>query len=419
MKTYPLILFLAALTLCACDDFGTATVTYTKGTAIYGDLEALRQTPLLGGAREITDAGKIYLGGDVLLIGEEGEGIHVVDNTDPENPVPRSFLTIPGNREFFVDGSTLYAESLYDMLKIDISNLSAPSLVAREENAFSTEFTNSQGEALIGFELGVVTETLDKDSDIYDQVWNSSGPTYFDYEQNLIPPSAVPASFAGNSNRAIGSVNRVVSHEDHVYVVGKTKLSVFDATSGLDLVFQQDIGWNMETVYPMGARIFIGSQNSVEIYNVSNPSSPTYESSFWHATSCDPVFPVDEETAYVTLRTGDFAECPGDVNALIVLDISTMTTAQQVQEIEMESPYGLTMIGDFLYVGEGENGLKIFDASDRRSLRMEEWQRNMQAYDVLAHPTRPDLLMIAGPEGLSQFRTGLDLEFQLLSHVAF
>ena len=52
-------------------------------------------------------------------------------------------------------------------------------------------------------------------------------------------------------------------------------------------------------------------------------------------------------------------------------------------------------------------------------LDLESWQQDIRAYDVLAHPTRPGLLMIAGPDGLSQFETGEDLQFQLLSRVAF
>ena len=64
---------------------------------------------------------------------------------------------------------------------------------------------------------------------------------------------------------------------------------------------------------------------------------------------------------------GILPNAPAMKNALIVLDITSMALAEQIQEIEMESPYGLTMIGDKLYVGEGENGLKIFDATDRRN----------------------------------------------------
>jgi hypothetical protein len=141
----------------------------------------------------------------------------------------------------------------------------------------------------------------------------------------------------------------------------------------------------------------------MEIYNISEPSNPILEDSYWHATSCDPVYPVDENTAYLTLRTGEFNECPGDESELLVLDVSGDWTTE-VQNIEMESPYGLTLIGDRLFVGEGANGLKVFNATNRRSLSLEKWDRKIAAYDVIAHPTRTDLILVAGPDGFSQYR---------------
>ncbi|MBE62144.1 MAG: hypothetical protein CMB89_07260, partial [Flammeovirgaceae bacterium] len=117
-------LALSSFILLSCeDDFGKKTVTYTKATALYGDLDALRATPLNGHARDIVDPGKIFVYDNLILVGEEGHGIHVIDNTDPQNPSAVSFLSIPGNREFFISEGTLYAESMYDMLKIDISNI--------------------------------------------------------------------------------------------------------------------------------------------------------------------------------------------------------------------------------------------------------------------------------------------------------
>jgi len=56
-----------------------------------------------------------------------------------------------------------------------------------------------------------------------------------------------------------------------------------------------------------------------------------------------------------------FYHCPGDENALLVLDIS-QTWPEQIQEIEMESPFGMTIVNNKLYVGEGKNGLKVFNA---------------------------------------------------------
>ncbi|MEM9338550.1 MAG: hypothetical protein AAGA66_07455 [Bacteroidota bacterium] len=414
-----LIILISSVTLFAACDSEDVSITYTKGTAIYGDLSAIRATELVAPSKSLNDAGKIFVSNDLLLIGEEGEGIHVYDNRNPEAPTPVSFLNIPGNREFFVDGSFIYAESYYDLLKIDIST-SQPSIVSRLEHAIADEIRGQNGESLIGFELEEVTETFDKNDDAYSQIWDSEGFLYYDYDQRLIPPSAVPASFAGNGTDNIGSINRIASLDNHLYVISKTTLSVYD-TENFSQIFSNSVGWQMETIYPMGDRIFIGTSNSVDIFNVSNPENPLPEGSFWHATSCDPVLPVSEETAYATLRTGEFAECPGDVNALVVLDISSTGdwAIHQVQEIQMESPYGLTKIGDNLYVGEGANGLKVFDASSEQNLRLLKHDQNVEAYDVIPHPNRNDLLLIAGPDGLSQYTVGPNTDLLKLSTIAF
>ena len=130
-------LFLALgviLGLASCNtdlDVCNQTVSYTKATAIFADLAELRTTPLIEAAREVEDAGKIFVGDNFLLIGEEGQGIHVYDNTDASNPTPTSFLNIPYTREFFVSGSEIFAETQYDMVKIDISDLNNARIVSR------------------------------------------------------------------------------------------------------------------------------------------------------------------------------------------------------------------------------------------------------------------------------------------------
>ena len=407
-------LLLIVLSSSCNKDLGTVEVTYNKATAIYGDLDEVRRTPLLDVAREVGNPGKIFISDKLLLIGEEEEGVHVVDNSDPANPVPMQFINIPGNREFYVEDNQLYAESYYDMLKIDISDVSRPVLVSRVENAFAMEYLNPSGEALIGFKFETVTERLSPDSDHFPSDPAADQWFYYDYAQNLIPPSAVPASFAGNSGDAIGSVNRIAYAAGHVFVVGTSKITVFQDNGSLELLSSNHIGWQMETAFPLGEHLFVGTRNSMEVFDISTPGSPSWAASFWHATSCDPVYPVGS-VAYVTLRTGDVSNCPGDVNALVVLDIQNINNPSPRQEIEMESPFGMTMIGDRLFVGEGANGLKIFDATDRLNLVLEKWDHSVEAYDVIPHPVRTDLVLIAGPGGLGQYKINQTSTLDLVS----
>ena len=399
-------------------DFAKVEVTYNKATAIYGDLDELRSMPLVGTTKEIKNPGKIFVGENVILVGEEEEGIHWIDNTNPESPDTKFFLNIPGNREFYVEGNSLYAESYYDMLKIDISNANQPQLLARIENAFAEDIVNDKGETLIGFHFETITEQLEEDSPIARQIWGPQEFYYFDYINNLIPPSAVPASFAGNSNNGIGTVNRIAYNDEHVYVLGNSNLYTFSDKGNFEFLASNVMGWQMETIYPHGEQVFIGTRNSMMIIDVTDPAAPLHRSSFWHATSCDPVFPVDD-VAYVTLRTGDFSNCPGDINAIVVLDITNLNNPVEVQEVEMESPYGMAKFGGKLYVGEGANGLKIFDASNPQSLVLETWDKSIQAYDVIQHPTRTDRVLIAGPEGLGQYEIDGSDNLGLLSWLSY
>ncbi|MEQ9304416.1 MAG: hypothetical protein RJQ14_10930, partial [Marinoscillum sp.] len=397
---------------------GSKTVTYTKAPAVYGDLEALRSVTLTGHARSIVDPGKIFVYNNLILVGEEGHGIHIIDNSDPGSPTPLSFINIPGNREYFVQDGFLYAESIYDMLKIDIHDISNPSIVKRLKNAFSDPLVNSDGDVVISFDLEEVTETLSLDDPIFEYE-SSDNIYYYDFTSTLIPPSAVPASFAGNSSSGIGSVNRIVAYDDYVYAVSRQKMTVYASGGDFSQVFNEYKGWEMETVYPLGDRLFVGARSSVDIYDISDRSNPVYLSGYAHMTSCDPVLPVNEATAYVTLRTGDFSECPGDENELLVIDISESNFTNEITSIGMSSPYGMTLIGDKLYVGEGENGLKVFDVSDRRSPVLLREDSNTEAYDVLVHPQYSDILLLANSKGLMQVRVDVEQKLQFVSNILF
>jgi hypothetical protein len=85
----------------------------------------------------------------------------------------------------------------------------------------------------------------------------------------------------------------------------------------------------------------------------------------------------------------------------------------------MESPFGMTIIGDKLYVGEGENGLRIFDASSVRSLSEIDRIRGISAYDVIPHPKFEEILLIASSKGLTQFAINNDGDLSALSFIGF
>ncbi len=403
MKTNFLIAvsFLFLLSSCVKDK-GSVTMTYNKGTAVYADLDAVRSKTLIGTTRQINDPGKIFIDENMLLIGEEDEGIHVYDNTNPASPVNVSFIQLPFCKEFYVENNMIYAESQYDFVKIDITNLSLPTLVNRVEFAFGDAIFDHNGNVLVGFDYAVVTESFDFGS-AEELALRESSNLFYNSKGNLIPESSVPSSFTGNSESIKGTLNKITVNNNYVYVVGDSKLYTFyDAPNQMNLVNETDISLGLETIYPEGNNLYLGTQTSMIVVDASNPSSPEYTSEYEHPTSCDPVLP-NGNVAYLTLRTADFSGCNGDENTVEVLDISDVNNPEPLNSYTVSSPYGMNIINNYLFVGEGNNGLTIFDISNPQFLAFQTTLSNVTVYDIMPHPTDPSIILTTGDNGLVQY----------------
>lgn len=97
--------------------------------------ELIQSTP----AKNLTGAGKIYTKGNLLLVVDPGRGIHVINNTDPSNPINTSYITVPGALDVAIKDNYLYADYLGDMAIIDISNINDPK-VKKSTKINTTEF---------------------------------------------------------------------------------------------------------------------------------------------------------------------------------------------------------------------------------------------------------------------------------------
>lgn len=394
-------------------------MTYNKATAVYGDIDSLRNTPLVGASRNIGNSGKIFVGEDFLLIGEKDQGIHVFDNTNTSAPVPVGFINLPYTEEFYVEGDIIYAESHYDFLKINIADIYNPKLMDRVEYAFGEAIENADGEVLLGFTYKVSTEKFELNSPEAEALSESSY-LYYNYMNELIPLSSVPSSFAGSGSEIKGTLNKIAVHNSYIYVIGNTTIYTFrDDVSAVTYIGESEIGNEMETIYAENNNLFIGTKFSMIVASVSNPSNPTYISEYNHPTSCDPVYP-NGNVAYLTLRTADFSGCAGDENTLVVLDITNVNSPLEIDQITMDSPYGMALIDNKLFVGEGENGIKIFDATNPAALNMLSSNASILAYDVLAHPTLPNVILTTGDAGLQQYTIDYsDFSMQLISTINY
>lgn len=414
-----ILLLLIALLSVSCDlDQCEQTITYTKAIGVYVDMDEVRSQELIEPARfDIENPGKIYLNEDLILISEKGKGVHVIDNSIPSNPTNVRFVNVPGSYEMYVDRGYLYINSYMDMVKIDISDPTNIKVVDRIPDAFShLGLTDNEGRLLVGFDYQEVTEVQDCDYNAYhdDQIY------YFDYQGILLEESAIPTSFV-SSGSTVGTANRMARIEDQLFVVNTTDLYAFDISTdqlseSRTIDRQQYVGWNVETIYAMNPFLFIGTQTGMQIHEVS-PNGINSQGAFSHAEACDPVLPTVEGVAYVTLRSGD--ECPGDLNSINVVDISNVRFPFLIDQFALDSPYGMTIIGDLLYVAQGDNGFSIFDKTNPEAIIFLRAVSDIEAYDIIRHPTRTDLVLIANKTGLSQYAVTTDQDFSTISTIGF
>jgi len=71
--------------------------------------------------RVTTNAGKIYVYGNYILQVESGEGIHVIDNSDPKMPVKKGFIQIKACAEVEMKDGYLYTNNFNDLVTLKYS----------------------------------------------------------------------------------------------------------------------------------------------------------------------------------------------------------------------------------------------------------------------------------------------------------
>ncbi len=93
----------------------------------------------VSGPEPIKHLTKIYYYNDYLFINEYLTGIHIFDNTDPENPVKIKFIHIIGNKDISINNGFLYADNYTDLVTLDIHDLDNIQVVNRISNYIPKE----------------------------------------------------------------------------------------------------------------------------------------------------------------------------------------------------------------------------------------------------------------------------------------
>ena len=387
----------------------TREVTYTKSTPIYKTLEEIRTDISFTGVRELEKPGKIYYYQDYLFINEIHEGVHIIDNSDPTSPQTLGFLTIPGNVDISIRGNVLYADNYIDLLAIDISDFTQPTLLKRVKDVFP-HYGQDGSSILVAYDQEEVTETIDCDA---------TPPRDQDRDDVFLETAVDLSADQANSSGIGGSLARFSLYDNYLYTIDHSDLHVFDINQ-LDnpvSLGNVPVGWEIETLFSHSDKLFIGSTTGMIIMDASTPSSPTYLSRYDHMYACDPVF-VKEPYAYVTLRGGSF--CRAFDNQLDLVDISNLEAPFVEKSFPMDNPHGLSIVDNTLFLCEGDHGLKTFDIAD--PLQLDQHQighlENVKSIDVIALPDNRKLLLIIGDDGFYQFSYDDPSNLEFLSRIA-
>ncbi len=87
--------------------------------------------------RDMKDPGKIYLKDHLFFVVEKYKGIHVIDNSNKNNPIKKGFIQIPGCVDLAIKGTSLYADNAVDLVAISIENTNDIKVTGRIKNTFS------------------------------------------------------------------------------------------------------------------------------------------------------------------------------------------------------------------------------------------------------------------------------------------
>ncbi|SDD86760.1 LVIVD repeat-containing protein [Dyadobacter soli] len=198
-----------------------------------------------------------------------------------------------------------------------------------------------------------------------------------------------------------GSMARFAITDNTLYIVSKQSLEVYDINDGGNpaKAATRNLGVGIETIFPYQKNLFIGAMDGMYIYNNAKPNDPKFLTKYTHVLSCDPVV-VQGRYAYVTLRTGVNCRPGGSFSSLDVVDISDPEKPQMVGSQRMDSPYGLGVSGNKLFVCEGDRGFKMMDITDPKAPVQKQFFRDVPAYDVIV---RNNHLIVTGNGGLYQY----------------
>jgi len=370
-------------------------------------------------------AGKIWYEQGFLYVNVVNEGVVVINNYNAKAPRKVGFVQIPGNVDLAMKGTIMYANNNRDLVAIDVSDLKNVKELARISGVFTHRNRSSQwstngnnqeaiawrtGENMFSFIPTMFGGSNTNTGRALDNLFNMRTNNMMGMGTSGIASPSLsmsinqPNSVQGGSSGKGGSMACFTIVGNYLYAIDAMDLQIFDIseTKNPRLVGQRvNVSADIETIFASGNSIFIGSQSGMYIYDITEPLNPRRLGHYTHTRSCDPVV-VEGNYAYVTLRDG--SDCGGGVNQLDVIDIMNPSSPRKLKTYKMTNPHGLGIDNGLLFVCDGRDGLKVYDARNPNEIDRNQIAHfeNMSTYDVIPDSSRK-ILMMVGNNKITQY----------------
>lgn len=404
----------------------TQTIKFKAKIPLYMNHSDLAGSIYSEEPKDIKNPGKIYQYGHFLLINEYRKGIHVIDNTVPENPRNVSFIHCPGNVDMAIKNNYLYVDNYTDLVTLNFSDMLNVTEVSRLSKAIHYKYEYFDYLYKPDASKGIITGFVE--DEVSETVPCSKGNTNTyspDVLENTVNSQISGSnSFSGNAGNSggrmsgisgvAGSMAKFALSKDYLYMVdqGKIKTYFVGSSQSPSYIGETLVAEGLETIFPYNEHLFIGSVQGMYIFNITSPENPHLVSNYQHVEQCDPVV-VSGNTAYITLRSGN--ECGGWENVLEVVDISNLAMPKSIARYEMTNPRGLGVNNGKLFLCDGPDGMKIFDAANPENLTMKYHFKGFETFDVIP---RDNAVLVIGADGFFQYSYNEAMELSFLSKIA-
>lgn len=416
MKTYLRLLglLLPALVLTSClEETCDAQLTFIGyEPVVVSEVEFRVDIAATDPLAEVCEPSGFYIYDQYLMVVDRNKGLHIIDNSEPTAPNPVSFLPVGGAVGLAVRNNILYINNYTDLLAFDLSSPRAPQMISRTEDVFQPYgiFTNDLGNQ------GLIVDYIETEQVRFIDCTDPRGRSNVFWDGDIAFVNRASNDFAiatsesssgnntgGGEQVGIGgSLARFTIANGTLYAVDESQLKTFGLANPSEPDFQGNVqlDWGVETIFPSGDELYIGTNTGMHIMNIDDPLNPILLATMEHVRACDPVV-VNDGLAYVTLRGGTF--CGGFTNQLEIVDVSNPSNPERLETYPMQGPVGLSVSDSKLFVCEPDYSFKVYDLQENGMLGelLTTDDELMHGRDVIGLPWL-DQLIVIGTEGVEQ-----------------